>query len=58
MKKQHLKNLTFTKKTISNMSAINGGGQDRGTRDECVSPAKPLTDYGRTCPVSVCNECS
>ncbi|WP_298422035.1 hypothetical protein [uncultured Kordia sp.] len=59
MKKKNLKNLSFTKKTISNMNAINGGAQDgRGSRVWCEAPpALPLT-YQRTCPISACYECS
>lgn len=56
MKKQNLKNLAFTKKTISNINAIHGGAQDRRTRGGCV-PIRPLT-YQRTCPISACYECS
>ncbi|MGH1383390.1 hypothetical protein [Kordia sp.] len=55
MKKQNLKNLNFTKRTISNMNVISGGAQDQGTRG-CIPIGIPLT-YQRTCPVSACQAC-
>ncbi|WP_298520674.1 hypothetical protein [uncultured Kordia sp.] len=55
MKKQNLKNLTFTKRTISNMNAISGGEAQR-TRGGCVPPASTMP-WVDSCRISACYEC-